>query len=155
MPQWSSPWNPGSKAPGQVPVVLGPQATWVRVTPQGGATFTTFAAAALTNSVALFFLPPSAIIHGIKISPTASFTGGSIATYTVSVGDGATPALYASAFDVHQAPGADVYQLSSNFGGESMVAATQIYATATSTVANLNAATAGAVDIFAYLSIAK
>ncbi len=68
------------------------------------------------------------------------------------MGDGSNNALYASAFNCYQAPGADVYQLSGDFGGESLIGASQIYATATSTGANLNAATTGSVEIFAYLS---
>lgn len=149
MPQLAFPWNTGAYAPRAVPLSLGIQAQWVCV---GSPTYSTFATAATTNTVALFQLPSAAIIHGVKIVPTTAFTGGGISAYTVSVGDGTTPTLYASAFNVFQAPGANVYQLSSDFGGESLIAATQIYATATSTGANLNAATAGSVSIFAYLS---
>jgi len=149
MPQIAFPWNPGAQAPSVVPSTLGIQGQWVRV---GTPTYATFATAATTNTVPLFQLPSAAIMHGVKMVPTAAFTGGSISAYTVSVGDGSNNALYASAFNVFQAPGATVYQLSSDFGGESLVAATQLYATATSTGGNLSAATAGSVSIFAYLS---
>lgn len=155
-PQHSNPWNQQRAAPTRVIPTLTFQAQWMRV--GNGllfSAFSAFSAAATTNSIQIFSLPAAAIIHGIKIQHTAAFSGGSISAYTIAVGDSVTPTLYASAFNVHQAPGASVYQLSSDFGGESMVAATSIYATATSTGANLSAATAGAVSIWALLSVAS
>jgi hypothetical protein len=152
MPQWVKPWNTGNKAPSTVPVTLGPQPQWVRV---GTPTFTSFSAAATTSTIALFSLPAAAIIHGVKLRASVAFGGGSISAYTVSVGDASTVDLYASAFDVHQAVGATVFQLSSDFGGESLAAVTQINATATSTGGNLSTATAGLLDVLCLLSIAK
>jgi hypothetical protein len=107
-----------------------------------------FSAAATTNNIALFSLPSSSIIHGMKMLIVTPFTG--LTTYTVSVGDGTINTLYASAFDVTQA--VNTYQLTSTFGGESLVSATNIYATSVCTGGNLSAATAGTVSIFALLS---
>jgi hypothetical protein len=153
MPQNAFPWNGNKRsAPSAVPPNLSTIPQWVKV---GNAiSYTAFSAVALTNTISLFLLPPAAIIHGIKVFLKTSFTGGSVSAYTISVGDGSTAGLDASAFNVFQAPGPNVYQLSSNFGGESLIVATQIYATATSVGANLNAATAGTVDVLALLSIA-
>lgn len=129
---------------------LSGSAGWVKVGSALGPS--TFAAAALTNNVNLFTLAAGQVIQGIKIKHSVSFSGGAIASYTVSVGVSGNNAKYASAFDVFQAVAAGAYELSSNFGGEA--GATQITATATSTGANLNAATAGSVDIWALLSVA-
>jgi hypothetical protein len=152
MPQWVKPWNTGNKSPTAVPATLGTSPQWVRV---GTLTFGSFSTAATTNSIALFNLPPAAILHGVKIQHSVAFAGGGITAYTVSVGDVGNATLYASAFNVFQAAGATIYQLSSDFGGESLVAATQLYATATSTGGNLSTATAGAVNIWALLSVAQ
>lgn len=150
MPQWVFPWNPGIAAASVVPDNLGPQRQWIRV---GSAlTFTSFSAAALSNSIPLFLLPASVLCSAIKIKHQTSFTGGSISAYTVSVGDVSTPTLYASAFNVFQAAGPTIYQLSNELTGESTTAAVQIYATATAVGANLSAATAGVLNIWAELS---
>ena len=133
--------------------LVGATPQWVHVAPALSYSF--FAVGTTTFSAQLMLLPPSGIIHGVKIQHSASFTGGAISAYTISVGDVNTVDLYASAFNVHQAYGPTVYQLSSNFAGESLASATQLYVTATSTSANLNAATSGVVDIFALLSVAS
>ncbi|GAC1425631.1 MAG: hypothetical protein NVSMB6_26280 [Burkholderiaceae bacterium] len=117
-----------------------------------GLTYTDFSAAALTVNIPLFLLPPHAIIQGIKIKHSVAFAGPAITAYTVSVGDVGNRALYASAFNVFQAPGSTIYQLSQNFAGEDALVATQISATATAVGANLSAATAGSVDTWALLS---
>jgi hypothetical protein len=122
---------------------------WVKV---GALAAAAFAAAALSNAVNLFQLAPGQIIHAVKLKHTEAFAGGSIASYTVSVGVSGTAAKYASAFDVHQAVSSTAFQLSTTVGAEDNSSATQIIATATSTGANLNAATAGVVHIWALLS---
>lgn len=115
--------------------------------------YTTFSTAANTNTLTLFSLPAGAIIHAVKIKHSTPFGGGSIATYTISVGSVAQgTAGYASAFNVFQSTGSRVYQLSSNLAGEDTTSSTAIQVTATSTGANLNAATAGVVDIWVMYS---
>jgi hypothetical protein len=126
---------------------------WFKVA--SSADFSFFTAAALTNQLALFALPAQGVLHGIRIKHAASFTGGLISAYSLSVGTVASPALYASAFDVFQAPGDTVYQLSSNFAGLSDLGPGQVYVQAVSVGANLSAATAGLVDIWALVSAAK
>jgi hypothetical protein len=134
----------------------GPPAPVLDLTPRwiefGVLSYADFAAGAASNTIPLFNLAPHAIIHGIKIKHTASFTGGSITAYTISVGDINTVDLFASAYDVYQAPASTVYQLSSNFYAEDNTNQTQIYATATSTGDNLSSATAGAVNFYALLA---
>ena len=125
--------------------------SWSRV---GTFAFSDFAIGSTQNSLNLFLLGAAQIVHGIKIQHSTAFTGGSITQYTVSVGIPTSVEKYASAFDVFQAPGSLVYQLSSGLQGESTTAATQITVTATSDQ-NLNTATQGAVTVWALLSTAS
>ncbi len=123
---------------------------WFKV----GSAFTAadFSKAATTNSINLFVLPAKATIHAIKIKHSQAFAGGAISAYTVSVGIVGTVAKYATAFDVFQTVASSALQSSSNLGSEDDVSGTQITITATSTGANLSAATAGSVDVWALLS---
>jgi hypothetical protein len=128
------------------------QAVWAKVA--SNIDFSYFSAAALTNSINLFSMLRGTVLHGIKIKHTQAFAGPSISAYTISVGISGSNAKYASAFDVFQPVGSTIYQLSSNFSGEDDAAVTQITATAVSVGANLSAANAGIVSIWACLSAA-
>jgi hypothetical protein len=130
---------------------LGPIPQWVHV---GTAIpYTAFSTAGTTNSITLFTLPPGGVVHGIKIKQSVSFTGGALSAYTVSVGISGNTAKYASAFNVFQAPSSTTLQLSQDFFEENETAGTTVQVTAISTGANLSAATAGSVDIWAFLSV--
>lgn len=117
--------------------------------------YSDLAAAATTNNIELFSLPAGGVIHGVKIKHSTAFSGGSISAYTVSVGITGTLAKYASAFDVFQAVGNAVQQISSTVGTENHGAATSIKIAATSTTDNLDQATAGSVDVWVLWSVAK
>ena len=106
-----------------------------------------FTAAGLTESITLFTLAAGQMIHNVVISHTASFTGGSISAYTVSVGIIGTLAKYANAFNVFQAPATTLGQVSSNPGMEDTANPVSIKITATSVGGNLNTAAAGSVTI--------
>lgn len=121
---------------------------WVKVTK----TFGNLSAAALTNDIEVLSLAAKGVIHAVKIKHSAAFTGGAIAAYTVSVGIVGNLTKYAPAFDVFQAPGSTVMQISNLIGTENQGAATSIRLAATSTGANLNAATSGSVDIWILVS---
>lgn len=110
--------------------------------------YSAFSTAGLTNSIDLFTLPAGGTILAVKMKHSASFIGGAIATYTISVGITGTLAKYLAAFNVFQATGATVQSHGATIGGESHTASTLIKATATSTGANLSAATAGSVDVW-------
>lgn len=116
--------------------------------------FSDFAAAALTSSPEVYSLPAGGVIHAVKIKHSEAFAGGDIASYTISVGIVGTEAKYAAAFNVFQAPGATVQQLTGTLGTENHGAATSIKATAVSTVGDLDEATDGAVDIWILTSVA-
>ncbi len=123
--------------------------TWLKV---GTRSFTDFSAAATTSTITMFSLVPGGVIQAVKIKHSAAFGGGAIATYTVSVGISGTLAKYATAFDVFQAASGTALQLSSTVGTESHTAEVAITATATSSGANLNAATVGTLDVWALVS---
>lgn len=123
---------------------------WFKV--GSGLTAADFATAGLTNSINLFVLPARTVIHTIKIKHSHSFSGGAISAYTVSVGINGNLAKYATAFDVFEAVASNTLQISSNCDAEDDSSSTQILATATSVGANLSAATAGSVSIWALLS---
>lgn len=118
--------------------------TWTKYTK----TFTNLSAAALTNDIELFQLAAKEMIHAVLIKASTAFSGGTIATYTVSVGPTGTLAKYGIALDVKQATGATVFGMNLLPGIESFSGATSIRIAAISTIANLNAATAGSVDVF-------
>ena len=109
--------------------------------------YAALSAAALTNTIELMSLAAGEMIHNVVISHTASFTGGAISAYTVGVGIIGTLTKYANNFDVFQAPASNLGQVSATAGMEDKVSATSIKITATSVGANLNAATAGSVQI--------
>lgn len=111
-------------------------------------TYSQLAAAATTNSITLFSLPAKYLIAGVIIKHSTAFSGGSISAYTVSVGITGSLAKYAAAYNVFQAVSSNTAQLSGSFNMEDFSSATNILITATSTGANLNAATAGSVDIW-------
>lgn len=125
---------------------------WTKV--GAGIPYTAFAIAAPTISLNLFQIVAAGVIICVKIKHSASFTGGAIASCTMSVGIAGNLERYATAFDVFQAPGSSILQLSSGSWCENQGAATQVLLTATSTVANLNALTSGVVDVWALVSVA-
>lgn len=122
---------------------------WV---PIANLTFASFTAAAASQQIPVFNLEPHGIIQGVKIRHTTAFAGGAISAFTVSVGDLGTVDLFASAYNVYQATGSRVYQLSSNFYAEDNTSPTCLYVNAIATGDNVNAASAGVVNIWALLS---
>lgn len=124
--------------------LLGQTMAWTKYTK----TFTNLSAAALTNDIELFQLAAKEMIHAVLIKASTAFSGGTIATYTVSVGPTGTLAKYGIALDVKQATGATVFGMNLLPGIESFSGATSIRIAAISTIANLNAATAGSVDVW-------
>ena len=111
--------------------------------------FSDIAAAALTNDIELFQLPAKGVIHQCILKHTQAFTGGAIATYTLSVGIAANFIKYAAAFNVFQAPGNAIFGFNSLQNMEGFgPGATSIRVRAVSTVGNLNAATQGSCNIW-------
>jgi hypothetical protein len=119
-------------------------ATWTKHT----VTFSDLAAASTTNSITLFAANAKTVITGVIIKHSASFTGGSLASYTVSVGQSGSNAQFASAFDVFQAASNTAFQSSDEQQITDFASTINVTVTATSTGGNLNAATQGSVDIW-------
>lgn len=112
-----------------------------------------FTDAATSQSITCATLPAGGIVHGVKIKHTARYNGGGSLTFTLSVGISGNTTKYASAFDVFQATGDTVYQVSDTFFSEDHTNTTAILATATSDV-NVNLVTVGDADIWILYSAA-
>ena len=119
---------------------------WVKVTK----TYTDFATAGLTNNITIYSLPAKGVIHSVQVNPSTIFSGGLIATYTISIGITGVLAKYAIATNVFT--GATLPIISNLPGIESLTLATDIKAAAISTIGNLNAATQGVIDIWILVS---
>lgn len=115
--------------------------------------YTSLATAGLTNDIELFALAAKTMIHNVVLKQSTAFSGGLIATYTVSVGITGNLVKYAAAFNVFQAAGAATFGLNVLPGIENFTGATSIRIAAISTVGNLNSATAGSVDAFVLTSL--
>lgn len=113
---------------------------------------TDFTDADTAQDIEVYELPTAGVIHAVAICPVTSFTGGSISAYTLSVGITGTLNKYAAAFDVFQAPGNTVFQISSTTGAENIGTTTSIRVAATSTGDDLANATTGAADVYLLMS---
>lgn len=120
---------------------------WQKVT-VGFAQLTT---AGTTQTINLITTAARTKVCGVSIKTTQAFSGGLIASLTVSVGDAAgTGADYsAPPFTLFSAPSNTNYQdtIPASPSSSKTSAASTITALFTSTVGNLNTATAGSVDI--------
>lgn len=118
---------------------------WVRFS----VTYSDLSAAALLNDVLLMTLPIKGVPERIIVKHSASFTGGSLSAYSVSIGLTGELARFVDPFDVFQAPSDDTYaDVEIIDGAPSFGGTTGIRIAATSVGANLSAATAGALDVW-------
>lgn len=100
-----------------------------------------------TEDESLFTLAAGAVIDGVFIKHSTAFTGGTVASTTVSVGTASAPTeLTMGTFDIFQAVG-DTIKLDSDYVGSPSNAATGIIARFTVTGDTINNLTAGSVDI--------
>ena len=113
-------------------------------------TFTNFSAAALTNDIEIYSLPANGVLRVVIQDVATTFSGGTIATYTISVGIAGQLALFAIAFDVKT--GVVNTQATDNIYINKTGAAVSIRAAAITTVANLDAATQGAINFHLEIS---
>jgi hypothetical protein len=128
---------------------------WVKVTK----TFTDFAAASQNNTVTVYTLPARGVIHACLIKHTAAFTGGALTAYNLTTVQGGSTYFGGSgAYTLFQAP-ANVGQgkmqpfPQTGYGSlEDFGATKAITASLQSIGANLNAATAGSVNIYFLVS---
>lgn len=125
--------------------------TWIKIATK---TFSDFSTAGTDITIASgYLLPAKGVITGTMINATTKFSGGGITQYTISVG-GATlgdPTKYAVAQNVFT--GAQLIGPALQGGMESFSTTGSITISAHSAGANLDAATAGVVDIYIYVAI--
>lgn len=126
--------------------------TWIKV----GTDLTAnsfFSSGGFTVSPILFALPAGGIIHGIKMKTSVAFAnGGTFVTYFASIGVSGDLERYAPSFDMLQAVGPTIFQITSGLRGENTAGPVNILATATATGAILSSATVGKLDVWALLS---
>lgn len=109
-------------------------------------------AAATSNSVTIYAVPPMQVVEKIVIKHSQDFGGGSLSAYTVEVGNGTMSNKYASAFDVFQAVDDQSFQISTSSDIESFASPSNLLITAKSTGDNLSAATTGSVTVWVQTS---
>jgi hypothetical protein len=122
-------------------------ARWIKITKS----YSDFATAGATNNIEIYSLPSKGVVHMVQINPSVPFSGGTIATYTISVGTSGVLAKYATATNVFT--GSTLPAISVLPAIESVSGATSIRAAAISSVGLLNAATQGNVEIWLFVSI--
>lgn len=115
---------------------------WIKVTKS----YTDFSAASLTNTITIATLPVNSVITNSFMVVRTGFLGGTIATYTISLGY-LTVASVMPAINSFAAVGITT-GTSSLSPGLNLIGTSPITATAVSTVGLLNAATQGSVDIY-------
>lgn len=113
-------------------------------------TYADFSTGATSKSVTLFQLPAQTEIISCWMNVKPSFSGGAIGSYTLQVGtgidtDGLLTAQDAQSVGLKLAIGNDFTALRPIY---SMTGGTDVIIVATSTVANLSAATQGVVQVF-------
>lgn len=119
-------------------------------------TYADLSAASTTNDVQLLSLPAKGVVHGVYIQHTAAFGGGGIGGYTLDVGISTNHGYFLGAFGVNTAPSGSGPFYSSAHTYPDMLdgySATSIRLYATSTGANLSAATTGSVDVYLNYSV--
>jgi hypothetical protein len=103
-------------------------------------------------SYALLNLPAKNVIHGVVMKHTTAFAGGTLATFTCSLGNGANFTKYAPAFDIFQAVGNQVFQASDVTGMEDFAGSQAIVARFICSGDTMNHLTQGSLDIYVYTS---
>lgn len=110
-------------------------------------------AAAATEDITLFELPARGVVTGVTIKHSESFSGGSLAGMDVSIGDTSGASAYSGAsFDVFQAV-SDTTFLDASVFKSTTFAARDVFARFTATGDNIDAATAGKVDVTACFAV--
>ena len=104
--------------------------------------------AGTTFSVTIFSLAAAEVIDDVIVKHTTAFSGGSISAYTVEVGTSADKDRFMTPFDVFQSVSGTRAKTSSTTQVPNFGTTTDVVVTATSTGDNLNAATAGSVDVY-------
>ncbi len=152
MSRWSKAKGPSvGRSGGSSPLTPDQRPGWIPVLTF---THTQLQAASLTNDIEAYSLPAKAVYHGHIFKTTVAFGGGAISAYTLSLGIAGELDRFCAPFDVFQAV-ADTTFLNAGpaFEARNFGAATSLRLAATSVGANLNASTAGSVQLYLLLSL--
>lgn len=122
---------------------------WTKVTK----TFTDLSAAAVINNITIYTLAIREYVHDIKIVPSVAFSGGLVATTTLSVGVAGSLVKYSLAVNVFTGNTALNAVHAPIAGLESTSGTVDLKLSAVSTVANLDQLTAGTADVYILTSI--
>jgi glucose dehydrogenase len=123
-----------------------PTPFWVKKT----LTYADFEAVATTDDASVYTLPIGATVHQVVIKVNTPFTGGSLSTYTISLGVSGTVTKYLAATSVFS--GTAITGSTANTAPVSFSGTTDIRAYATGSH-NLSTATAGSIDVYALVSV--
>ncbi len=118
---------------------------WLKVTK----TYSDFSDPGFTKGVSAFTIPKKAIVHNAMMVPTTAFSGGAIATYTISLGM-YTLTDISAAQSVLTIPTSSL--VASSFIASPISSTKGLTATAISGVGALDQATQGSVDIYVLVS---
>ena len=114
-------------------------------------TYTDFATAGLTNDVEILSSPAKGVIFTAFAIPSVAFSGGTIISYTISLGVSGNHTKFTAANDVFTGF-TPVLTSSADTTVESMSGTTSIRAYATAIGANLDQASAGSIDFYVVVS---
>jgi hypothetical protein len=123
--------------------------TWKRISID----YSLFTAGALTESITIYTLAANEFIHDARIVPVTDFSGGAIASYTISVGITGDLTKWRGNRSVFTGNTTATLAEGASGGMGSFSVTTDVKATAITTVGNLNVATAGDGYIYLLTSI--
>ena len=109
---------------------------------------TDFTAAAATEDIEIFTLPIRGTIHRVVLKHSVAFSGGSLASMTVSVGVTGSLSKYAVPFDVFQAPSDTTFGFNNLPGMENFGATFSVRAEAIAGGDTLDNVSTGSLDIW-------
>jgi hypothetical protein len=131
------------------PKQVGNGAYWKKYT----VPYSSFTAAANTETIELLELPAKGVIHNVVVKHSTAFSGGSLTGYNIKVGLTAETDKYSPAFDVFQAV-ADTTAFNNRCDFvEDFGSVTSIKITADSIGDTLDNVTAGSVDVWVFKSV--
>lgn len=130
-----------------IPRTIIAQPTWFKF----AKTFDDFSKAALTNSIELFILEDSCLLHAASADLITAFSGGSISAYSLNVGISGDATKYINAFNGMSGANTGEIQYAT-LANETYKGERVIYIAATTVDDDLDKAMAGEINIYALLS---
>jgi hypothetical protein len=118
-----------------------------------GVSYQTFSTGATVKAVTIRPLAVNEVLHAVVLRHTTEFRGGAISAYVLDIGYPGTASAFVTGYDVFTVPPA----APPGYGGYDAIyhnplSATEVQVRATSTGANLDAATSGAATVWLLVS---